>query len=72
MNKFKRKLLAWLQHSCVHPDRMVAVDILEGCGDGTEVAYCRNCGAVKVKMNTSLGGDWRLPDPFLWESWKWL
>lgn len=63
-----------LQRRCQHPDDMVAVDLLEGCADGIEVAYCRRCGAVKTDWNPdddhhrfiSLDHCWRRPDPFLW------
>lgn len=67
-------LLAWLQRRCVHPERMVAVDILEGCADGIQVRYCRRCGAVKTDWNPhdpahafiALDHTWRRPDPHLW------
>ena len=66
------RLLAVLQRRCAHPDEMVAVDILEGCGD-YEIAYCRRCGAVHPTLAsnplTPYGREhreWRLPDPHLW------
>lgn len=65
-------LLARLQRRCPHPGEMVAVDILEGCGD-YEIAYCRRCGAVSPNLSskplTPYGmahREWRLPDPHLW------
>jgi hypothetical protein len=68
------RILAFLQRRCEHPDYMVAVDILEGCADGIEVAYCRRCGAVKTDWNPnsdtrrfiSLEHWWRRPDPLLY------
>jgi hypothetical protein len=65
-------LLAYLQRRCQHPDAMVAVDVLEGCVDGLEVAYCRRCGAIRTDWRpgrspfVSLEHHWRRPDPFLW------
>jgi hypothetical protein len=53
--------LTYLQRRCQHPDRMVAVDILEGSGGDMQVRYCRRCGAV-----SPYNGEWRLPDPNLW------
>lgn len=60
------QVLAWIQRRCEHPSRMVASDILEGCGDKAGVAYCRRCGAVRVSFNNQLTQEWRLPDPNLW------
>lgn len=68
------RILAFLQRQCTHPDHMVAVDILEGCADGIEVAYCRRCGSVKTDWNPhsehrrfiSLAHWWRRPDPTLY------
>jgi hypothetical protein len=66
-------LLAWLQKRCKHPGQMCAVDILEACGSGTEVAYCNRCGAVSVRSGMDRGKavlinaiEWRRPDPHLW------
>jgi len=59
-------LLSVLQRRCVHPDRMCAVDIMEGCGGDYEIGYCNRCGAVKIKYRNSLVQDWRRPDPNLW------
>jgi len=71
-------LLAMLQRRCGHPSEMVAVDILEGCADGIEVAYCRRCGAIKTDWDPfdshhqfiTLDHWWRLPDPHLWRGWN--
>lgn len=59
------QILSFLQRRCEHPDRMVAVDILEGCGDHV-IAYCRRCGAVRVSYKDRLTQDWRIPNPNLW------
>lgn len=66
--------LTFLQRRCLHPGEMVAVDILEGCATGIEVAYCRRCGAVKTDWSPTdpshrfvqLPHQWRRPDPNLW------
>lgn len=74
------QILAWLQKRCQHPGNMVAVDILEGCSPGLEVAYCRRCGSVKIDWQpgvaavaidgpsaySALDHTWRRPDPNLW------
>lgn len=74
------QILAFLQRRCEHPSDMVAVDILEGCGAGVTIPYCRRCGAVKVDWEPKLQGvaiegpsafshiehTWRRPDPNLW------
>lgn len=65
-------ILVVIQRRCEHPSRMVAVDILEGCGRGATVGYCRRCGAVRVGFDNALTQDWRLPDPHLWRNWSWL
>jgi hypothetical protein len=67
------QLLSWLQRHCDHPGDMVAVDILEGCGD-YEIAYCRRCGAVSPRLSAGapltpygeLHREWRTPSPNLW------
>jgi hypothetical protein len=43
------QLLSMLQKRCKHPDQMVGVDILEGCGD-YEIAYCNRCGSVSTAL----------------------
>lgn len=62
-----RYLADWLadqwQQLCVHDDRDVAADIMEGGGE-TEVKYCRRCGAVR----RSFDGEWRRPRPLWCES----
>lgn len=66
------QILSWLQARCRHPGDMVAVDILEGCGHGVEVSYCRRCGSVKTiwRPKTPNGPQmrdtWRPPNPNLW------
>lgn len=66
------QVLAFLQRRCDHPGNMVAVDILEGCADGIEVAYCRRCGSVKTDWKpgnspfAQIEHTWRRPDPNLW------
>jgi hypothetical protein len=69
-------VLAFLQRRCQHPGEMVAVDVLEGCVDGLEVAYCRRCGSIKTDWKpamrskfASLERPWRLPDPHLWRGY---
>lgn len=68
------QLLTLLQRRCAHAPKMVAVDILEGCGGGWEVSYCRRCGAVSPGEEGSdiraadthrLIRSWRLPMPNL-------
>ena len=67
------KLLRWLedqamrflQQRCDHPDKMVSVDILEGCGRDLEVQYCNRCGGVMLVWDGVLD-LWRRPDPNLW------
>lgn len=75
MNYLADQILAFFQRRCTHPGEMVAVDILEGCADGIEVAYCRRCGAVKTDWKPAVVGSsryvqldhiWRRPDPNLW------
>lgn len=74
MKRIEDWLLAFLQQRCNHPGHFVAVDILEGSGDGIEVRYCNRCGAVKIDrepMNferrfTDPMIFWRRPDPNLW------
>ena len=66
MRWMEDQVLRFLQRRCQHPDRMVAVDILEGCGKGFEIGYCRRCGAVRISQNDQLKQDWRLPEPNLW------
>jgi len=66
------QLLSMLQKRCKHPGEMVAVDILEGCGD-YEIAYCNRCGSVSPNLAskplTTYGREhreWRMPSPNLW------
>lgn len=66
------QILGRLQRRCSHPDRMVAVDILEGCGD-YEIAYCNRCGAVSPSLSSNpltpygmAHREWRQPLPNLW------
>lgn len=67
-------VLRFIQKRCKHPGNMVATDILEGCGNGIAVSYCRRCGAVKTDWDpfradgriAALEHFWRSPDPFLW------
>jgi hypothetical protein len=82
MNRIEDWLLRFLQRRCKHPDKMVALDILEGTAMnsshvspiGIEVAYCNRCGAVRpdfvnaptVRQFPKLQPTWRLPDPNLW------
>jgi hypothetical protein len=66
MRWLKDQVLKWLQNDCQHPGNMVAVDILEGCGRGAEVAWCRRCGAIRAAFDNRLTQDFRLPDPNLW------
>lgn len=66
MRWLKDQLLKALQKDCEHPGRMIAADILEGCGRGSEVAWCRRCGAVRVSFDNKLANDFRIPDPNLW------
>lgn len=74
MSRIEDILLRWLQRRCAHPDRMVAVDILDGTAEGIEVRYCRRCGAVSpdfvkqagTRQFPKLAASWRLPDPNLW------
>lgn len=77
---FADQVLAFLQKRCEHPGNMVAVDILEGCSPGLEVAYCRRCGAVKIDWKpgvqavaidgpsaySHIDHTWRRPNPNLW------
>ena len=66
--------LRLIQRRCVHPDDMVASDVLEGCAPGIQVKWCRRCGAIKADWNPqaqttqfiSLEHTWRSPDPHLW------
>lgn len=66
--------LALIQRRCIHPEEMVAVDVLEGCVDHLAVSYCRRCGAIKIDWSphdpghrfVSLEHYWRRPDPNLW------
>ncbi len=69
------QLLGFLQRRCQHPAEMVAVDVLEGCAPGIEVAYCRRCGAIKTDWSPVVDGGsryiqldhtWRRPNPNLW------
>lgn len=66
------RLLERLQRRCQHPDDMVVVDALEGCGCGVEIKYCRRCGAMKpVFLPRSVNvvpseWEWRRPLPTLW------
>lgn len=66
MNWILDQILAALQRRCEHPDGMVAVDILEGCGMA-EVAYCNRCGAVAIDYGFKpKPREWRRPNPNLW------
>lgn len=58
------QLLSLLQRRCQHPGEFVAVDILEGGGNGIRVKWCRRCGAHRVEPTVS--DSWRSPDPNLW------
>lgn len=66
------QILARLQGRCTHPGEMVAVDILDGCGAGVTVGYCRRCGSVRVTWAPKHAEQapkqevWRRPAPNLW------
>ena len=66
MNWLSDQILILLQQRCQHPDKMMATDILEGCGNGIEVKYCRRCGGIGVRFPNQLAHEWRLPNPNLW------
>ena len=51
----------WLKR-CPHDGRHVLADLMEGDG-GTQVKYCRRCGAVRLGFER----EWRRPRP-LWFS----
>lgn len=53
----------WMD-DCVHAMQNVAADLLEGGVLGTEVKYCRRCGAVRI-VYLPQEGEWRRPRP-LW------
>ena len=74
IDRLQREILRFLQKRCSHPGQEVSVDILEGCAENIQVAYCNRCGSVKTDWNPndpahqfiSLQHFWRGPDPFLW------
>lgn len=69
INRIEDWLLAFLQRRCVHPDVMVAMDILEGQSPDMHVSYCRRCGAVRPEPDwrfIECHLPWRMPDPNLW------
>lgn len=47
MNWLTKRVLRWLQRRCRH-EQMVA-DVLEGCAEPHEVAWCPTCGALRIK-----------------------
>ena len=67
-NWVEDQILDFIQRGCEHPSKMVAADILEGCGNW-EVAYCRRCGAVRLKPDNALAHEWRRPIPNLWRGY---
>ena len=69
------QLLRAIQQRCEHPEMMVAVDILEGMGEGPggtclSVAYCRRCGGYRVRTTGWDKGEidysFSMPDQNLW------